>query len=130
MSRKLQDSHFAFKCPMKWDDMDASANGRFCNRCRKEVFDLTNCSLDEVQALQKKHGVICGFIQVAAVAATFSTAACANRDSTTTPRDVSSPSDSKSGMAASNENGPGSGMSGGTILPLADTRPEARNNIP
>ena len=45
----------------------------------KEVFDLTNCSIDEVIALQRKHGSICGSIriaQAAAVAASLSAAAC------------------------------------------------------
>ncbi len=115
MSRKLDDSHFAFKCPMKWDDMDASANGRFCHRCSKEVFDLTNCSLDEVRTLQKRHGSLCGFIQAAAVAATLSSAACASRDNGT-KCEVSS----KSGMWGG----------GGTVLPLADNTPEARNKVP
>ena len=63
---------------MNWDEMQVSANGRFCGKCRKEVFDLTNCSMDEVIALQKKHGAICGSIRVAAVAFTLSAAACQN----------------------------------------------------
>ena len=61
--------------------MKASAKGRFCSQCKKEVFDLTNCSLDEVRALQQEHGSICGSIRVmsvAAVAASLSVAACEN----------------------------------------------------
>ncbi len=76
---KLTENHFSFKCPMNWDEMEASDNGRFCNRCRKEVYDLTNCSIDEVIALQRKHGSICASIrvaQVAAVAVSLSSAAC------------------------------------------------------
>lgn len=64
---------------MSWDDMEASANGKFCSKCRKEVFDLTNCSTDEVRALQEKHGSICVSIrlaQAAVVALSLSTAAC------------------------------------------------------
>lgn len=76
---RLTEHHFSFKCPMSWDDMPSSANGRFCHSCRKEVFDLTDCSLDDVRALQEKHGSICGAIrvvQVAAVAISLSAAAC------------------------------------------------------
>ncbi len=77
----INESHFSFKCPMNWDEMEPSASGRFCCRCRKEVFDLTNCSVDEVIALQRKHGPICGSIRVmqtAAVAISLSAAACQN----------------------------------------------------
>ena len=59
--------------------MEDSANGKFCSKCRKEVFDLTNCSMDEVRALQEKHGSICVSIRVAqaaVVALSLSTAAC------------------------------------------------------
>jgi hypothetical protein len=76
---KLTENHFSFKCPMTWDEMGVTDNGRFCGKCRKEVFDLTNCSIDEVIALQRKHGPICGSIrvaQVAAVAVSLSAAAC------------------------------------------------------
>ncbi len=77
---KLNDSHFSFKCPMTWEGMAPSANGRFCDSCRKEVFDLTDCSLEEVAALQKKHGPLCGSIRVAQTAAvvalSLSAAAC------------------------------------------------------
>jgi hypothetical protein len=78
--KRLTEKHFSFRCPMNWDEMEVSAHGRFCNSCRKEVFDLTNCSIEEVRVLQQKHGSICGSIRlmsVAAVAAvSFSTAAC------------------------------------------------------
>lgn len=80
---RLTENDFSFKCPMRWEDMAVSANGRFCERCRKEVFDLSNCSVDEVIALQKAHGSICGSIRVvraAAVAVSISAAACQNVD--------------------------------------------------
>jgi hypothetical protein len=69
---------------MNWDAMKVSENGRFCEKCRKEVFDLTNCSFDEVLALQGKHGSICGSIRVAAVAISLSAAACQNGTSSRT----------------------------------------------
>ena len=97
---KLTENHFSFKCPMNWDQMEASANGRFCGKCRKEVFDLTNCSIDEVIALQRKHGPICGSIrvaQVAAVAVSLSAAACQNGPPERTMGKVRSHSEKESG---------------------------------
>lgn len=85
---KLTENQFAFICPMQWDAMASSTNGRFCDKCRKEVFDLSNCSIDEVIALQRKHGSICGSIRVATVAVSLATAAC--QTSTADPTTVES----------------------------------------
>jgi hypothetical protein len=77
--KKLTEKDFSFVCPMVWDEMPKSANGRFCAGCRKEVFDLSSCSVGEVRELQRKHGSICGSIKVvraAAVAASLTAAAC------------------------------------------------------
>lgn len=76
---KLTERHFSFKCPMDFTAMQPSANGAFCSKCSKEVFDLTDCSIDEVIALQRKHGRICGSIRIRPLAATavaLSAAAC------------------------------------------------------
>jgi hypothetical protein len=73
---KLTENHFSFKCPMNWDEMQVSENGRYCGKCRKEVLDLTGCSIDEVIALQRKHGAICGSIRVAVAAVSLTAAAC------------------------------------------------------
>ena len=84
---KLTEDHFSFKCPMRWEDMAVSEKGRFCEHCRKEVYDLSNCTVDEVIALQKQHGSICGSIRVvraAAVAVSLSTAACEHGTTTRT----------------------------------------------
>jgi|LakMenE18May11ns_1017448.scaffolds.fasta_scaffold9908416_3 hypothetical protein len=93
---RVTDKDFSFKCRMIWDDMEDSANGKFCSKCRKEVFDLTNCSADEVRALQDKHGSICGSIRVAqaaVVALSLSAAACQKVEPTTgTPRRIAPPS--------------------------------------
>jgi hypothetical protein len=73
---KISEQHFSFKCPMSWDEMEVSGSGRHCGKCQKQVFDLTNCSVDEVISLQKKHGPICGSISAAVVAISLSAAAC------------------------------------------------------
>lgn len=92
---RITDKDFSFKCPMSWDDMEDSASGKFCSKCRKEVFDLTNCSTDEIHALQTKHGSICGSIRVAqaaVVAFSLSAAACQKAVPTTgTPRLIAPP---------------------------------------
>ena len=99
---KLTENHFSFKCPMNWNEMSVSDNGHFCSKCRKEVFDLTNCSIDEVIALQKKHGPICGSIRVAraaAVAISLSAAACQNtQPARTTGTPVAHPAGDDSSM--------------------------------
>lgn len=76
---RLTDKDFSFKCPMSWDEMETTDKGKFCSKCSKEVFDLTDFSTDEVRALQEKHGSICGSIriaQAAVVALSLSAAAC------------------------------------------------------
>lgn len=64
MIRKFTPRHFAVQCPMDYEAMEPSKNGRFCERCQREVFDLTNKSLREVKLLRKKHGKICGAVRV------------------------------------------------------------------
>jgi hypothetical protein len=94
---RLTENHFSFKCPMRWEDMAISANGRFCEQCRKEVYDLSNCTVDEVIALQKQHGSICGSIRVvraAAVAVTLSAAACEDGSKSRTGGVIAPPSPS------------------------------------
>lgn len=78
---KFTDKHFSFKCPMDFNAMQPSENGVFCSKCSKEVFDLTDCSIEDVLALQRKHGRICGSIRImplAAVAVSLSAAACSS----------------------------------------------------
>jgi hypothetical protein len=97
---------------MNWDEMEISGNEKFCGKCRKEVFDLTNCSIDEVIALQRKNGPICGSIRVAkiaAVAVSLSAAACQNGTSERTTGMVP-PHSGKSG-------GPFNGATTGRIEP-------------
>ena len=80
---KITEQHFSFKCPMDFTAMQPSANGVFCDRCCREVFDLTDCSIDEVKALQRKHGRICGSIRIMPLAATavaLSAAACSSQE--------------------------------------------------
>lgn len=91
---KLTENDFSFKCPMNWDEMELSGGGRHCRKCAKQVFDLTNCSLEEIAVLQKSHGSICGSIRIAHVAvlaASFSAAACTTPRLTGTPGPINKP---------------------------------------
>ena len=76
MKKPITADHISFKCPMNWDEMAPSDNGRFCHKCSKEVFDLSGCSIDEVRELQRKHGKICGMVKATVVAASLSMVAC------------------------------------------------------
>lgn len=69
---------------MDWNAMEVSGSGRHCGKCQKQVFELTNCSIDEVIALQRKHGSICGSISVAVAAISLATAACETTKTTRT----------------------------------------------
>jgi hypothetical protein len=67
---------------MSFNDMEKTDRGRFCGKCNKEVFDLTNCSIDEIRDLEQKHGPICGSIRMAkaaTVAISLATAACQDK---------------------------------------------------
>lgn len=52
----------SFECDQDWSSMRATACGRFCDVCRKEVFDLTNKTAAEIKSLQKEKGEICGML--------------------------------------------------------------------
>lgn len=105
---RLTEKDFSFKCPMSWDAMEDSANGKFCSKCRKEVFDLTNCSTDEVEALQAKYGSICGSVRVAqaaVVALSLSAAACQDASPTTgTPRPITPASNNTQSQTKAQDN--------------------------
>lgn len=61
MSRPVKDIRLAFQCPVKWDQMSPSANGRHCEFCSKEVVDFTNKTREEFQFIAfEKQGDLCG----------------------------------------------------------------------
>ncbi|MDF2438275.1 MAG: hypothetical protein K0Q95_2651 [Bacteroidota bacterium] len=53
-----------FICNQEWDDMKASANGRFCDSCKHEVFDFTNTSLGQIHAIKAKGEKVCGHFRI------------------------------------------------------------------
>jgi hypothetical protein len=48
-----------FVCNQDWDAMPSAANGKFCNKCREEVYDFTNQSVEEVNNLLKMQMANC-----------------------------------------------------------------------
>ncbi len=68
--KTISQKQLSFICPVKFAEMPESANGRFCDQCNKEVFDLSDCTLEEAIELQRKHGSICGFVRTTAIVAT------------------------------------------------------------
>ena len=74
---QINSSHLSFVCPMKCSDFEQSDGEYFCNKCQKTVFDLTECSLDEVIALQRKKGSICGVVRAIGATSLLSLSSCA-----------------------------------------------------
>ena len=63
-NRQLSSRDLSFQCPLNWDDMEKSEHGRFCTKCQQDVYDLRDCSIDELVELQKKKGSICGLVTI------------------------------------------------------------------
>jgi hypothetical protein len=47
----------AFVCTQNWNDLRRTENGRYCTGCKKEVFDFTHLTTQEVNKLEKG---VCG----------------------------------------------------------------------
>ena len=60
---------FSFICPLNRDDFEVIEGGHYCDICQEKVFDVTNCSFEEIEQLQKKHGTICVSVKTAIVTA-------------------------------------------------------------
>lgn len=57
-----------FVCPVQWDQMDAVEGGRFCQACQLKVFDLTDCSRQEIQRITAENGgEICGRVNTSEI---------------------------------------------------------------
>ena len=62
---------------MKRSDFQQSGNEYFCDTCQKQVFDLTECTLEDVITLQRERGTICGIVRVIGAASLLSFSSCA-----------------------------------------------------
>jgi TonB family protein len=58
---ELKNIEMSFICPQNWDSMSVCSNGRFCTVCQKTVFDFTQKSQAEYEAIvQENGGDVCG----------------------------------------------------------------------
>ena len=59
--KDIENIKMSFVCPQNWDNMTICGNGRFCSVCEKTVYDFTDKSQVEFDAIvQKNDGQICG----------------------------------------------------------------------
>jgi hypothetical protein len=65
-----------FKCNESWDKMPKSNAGSFCDKCEKNVIDLTNKKESEIQQIyQDSNGKLCGRIKLNQLSAASNTKA-------------------------------------------------------
>jgi len=53
-----------FVCNQDWDTMKVTHNGRYCDVCKKEVFNFTNTSLAEINTIKSGYGELCGRFKI------------------------------------------------------------------
>ena len=53
-----------FQCDQDWDEMKPTACGRFCDVCKREVFDLANKSTNEINRLKAANSNMCGVFNI------------------------------------------------------------------
>ena len=51
-----------FECDQDWDAMKPTACGRFCDVCKKEVYDLTGKSIEEISLAMEGNNELCGML--------------------------------------------------------------------
>jgi len=78
----LKPHHFSFKCPLKISDLEKTEDGHFCAKCSKDIYDLTDCSLEEVIELQRRKGSLCGFVRALSLTSMVGLAACSDTEKT------------------------------------------------
>jgi hypothetical protein len=63
MKNPITNAQLKFNCPVNWDSMEDTAGGKNCHQCQKKVFDLTNCSQDEMDMIliQNNHNICAKF---------------------------------------------------------------------
>ena len=56
----LEQIKIASPCPANWDEMTGTEQVRFCLGCRKNVYNLSEMTRNEAQALvEEKEGRLC-----------------------------------------------------------------------
>jgi hypothetical protein len=53
-----------FVCNQDWDTMKVTHNGRYCDVCKKEVFNFANKSVAEINTVKSAQGELCGRFKI------------------------------------------------------------------
>ncbi len=51
MTKPITNAQLKFNCPVNWDSMEDTVGGKNCHQCQKKVFDLTNCTQDQMDVI-------------------------------------------------------------------------------
>ena len=80
MKKILTKKNFSYLCPLNRDDFEVVEGGHYCETCSQKVFDVSDCSIEEIMALQKKHSNLCVSFKSTILATTLalSMASCEN----------------------------------------------------
>ena len=80
MKKTLTKKDFSYLCPLNRDDFEVVEGGHYCESCEQKVFDVSDCSMDEIMALKKKYGKLCVSFKKIVLATTlvWSVAPCDN----------------------------------------------------
>ena len=78
MKKALRKKDFSYLCPLNRDDFEVVEGGHYCDSCEQKVFDVSDCSLEELMALKKQHSNLCVSFKSTIVATTLalSVASC------------------------------------------------------
>lgn len=76
MKRKLTSEHLSYRCPLKWEDFSHADGEHYCHKCERTILDLTECTIEDAIELQKRNGLICGFVTLAGAAALSGLSSC------------------------------------------------------
>jgi hypothetical protein len=84
---ELNQKDFEFICPVKSEDMDAIVGGYFCHDCEKKVYDVSDYTQDEFQALTStKRGLCVNFKKIVTTSLILNATLCVATDTTKSNR--------------------------------------------
>ena len=62
--KEIENVQLRFDCPQDWDSMTVCGNNRYCTVCQKIVYDFTDKSQADYEAMLRQHnGKLCGRFQ-------------------------------------------------------------------
>src|ERR1700761_5156166 len=61
MEGKIENIKLRFKCNMDWDEMTDLNDSKYCDKCRKKVYDFTQSNLNEFEKILIENNYkVCG----------------------------------------------------------------------